>query len=507
MKPLGGARRALAGAAWLSGASYLSFLLNFGLNLLLVRLLFPKDFGQFALAGSLAELLSLVTGASLPQGVIQMWGAPKIVETAYVLSLKLYGMLMLGGALVALLASAHFPGRFVPLFFTLLAVRNISVISYVYSALLERRLDYYPIALVRLSATLASVIVTLVLAHAGAGVWSLLGREAVLSVITFLGMRIASGWRYSGGYDRETARRLWEFGRQMFVGRALETLWYRSDTVILGILAGTASLGFYDRARYLGELGHYAVSLGAVQVAYPVYSSLQHDRGTLSYTYKLSHGLLVRLLCPYLLWLMLFPRELVSVLYGSGERWSGVALILPWFAIFGFLFPLVDNLKVLLTGVGRLRAAVCLRFAQVLLTLGLLVPAVRLAGAQGAAAVMMLSQIGGLVIGYRGIHDLVLDLNIRSYIRPLVCAALAGGAVAIVRGLHVLAWKGRLGDAATLFIVGCLYVVCLLLVDREQLREQVGAIVNRFKGSAPEKEPEFLLDDTVETIHSGDGRT
>lgn len=486
MKSSSGARRALVGAFWLSGAGYLTFAMNFGMNLLLARLLFPRDFGQFALASSFSELLSLIAGVSFPQGIIQLRDAPEVVETAYVLSLRLYaGLVLLGAAAAAVLESMHPQGRFVVLFFGLVIVRNLSVISYVYSALLEQRLDYYPVSVVRIIAGVTSVGITLVLAQMGMGVWSLLGREATLSFVTLIGLRAASRWRYRGGYNRETARRLWEFGRRMLVGRALETVWYRSDTALLGVLAGTVALGFYDRGRYLSELGHYVVSFGAVQVAFPVYARLQHNRDGLAYAHKLSHGLLVRLMCPYLVWLALFPRELVAVLYGAGTRWNDTAIILPWLAASGFLFPLVDNIKVLLTGIGRLADAVRLRLVQTGTVLLLLVPAIELGGPRGAATVVVLSQVAGLFVGYRVVRRYVCDVDFLSHARPLGAALLAGAAMAVVRGLHVLPWAGRVGDGATLLTTACLYVVCLVIVDRDHVQQYIDAIAGGFRGDVP----------------------
>ncbi|GEM_PF-914203 len=480
-----GIRRALVGVVWLSASGYLAFALNFGLNLLLARLLFPKDFGQFALAGSLAELLSLVTGLSFSQGIIQIQGVAGVAETAYVLSVRLYGALLVGGAAVAAALVHHYPGRFIPLFFALFAIRNLSLISYVYSAQLERGFRYSQLSLVRLLSTIGSIVVALGLARMGAGVWSLLGRELVLSLVTLVGCRVASGWRYRGGYSREAARRLWQFGRQMLAMRALEVVWYRADTALLGVLAGTLTLGFYDRGRYLAEFGHYMVSFAAVQVAFPVYARLQARPDALTYAYQLSHGLLIRLMLPYLLWLGLFPRELVGLLYGAGVRWNETAALLPWLAAFGFLFPVVDNIKVILSGIGRLREAVWIRLAQVAVALPLLAPAILVAGARGGAAVMVLSEFAGLVAGYRALRPQVNGLNLRSYLRPALAAAIAGGTIAAGRGLHVLPWVGRAGYAANLGAVAGLYLLCLLIVDRQQIQDYLWALVDGFRGQAP----------------------
>lgn len=478
-------RRALLGVVWLSATGYFTFVLNFGLNLLLARLLFPKDFGQFALAGSLAEILSLATGFSFSQAIIQMQDAPGIVDTAYILSLRLYAGLVLGAAALAIAVRPHFPGVFIPLFLALFVVRNLSVIWYVYSATLERTFQYNPISRVRLVSVVFSIVVALVLARAGAGVWSLLGREAALSAVAFAGFRLTSPWRYRRQYNPATARQVWRFGWQMFATRALETIWYRGDTALLGILAGTLTLGFYDRGRYLAEFGHYVVSFAAVQVAFPVYASLAGRREALTYAYRLSHGLLVRLMFPALIWLALFPREIVGLLYGAGVRWYETAAILPWLAGFGFVFPVAENIKVLLTGIGRLRDGMWMRLAQVLVAAPLLVPAIKIGGPYGAGAVMFVSELAGLIVGYRALRREVTSLYLGGYWRPAIAAVIAGGCVAGLRALHLLPWVGRIGYAANLTASAALYIVCLLLIDRQQLQEHLWNLLSGFRGERP----------------------
>jgi len=472
-------------AVWLSGTGYLTFLFNFGLNIVLARLLFPKDFGQFALAGSLVEILSLVAGFSFSQAVIQMQDAPGVVETAFVLSVRLYAALVLGAAALGALLRPHYPGPFIPLFVALFAVRNLSIIAYVYSALLERAFLYAQASMIRLISTVLSIGVALGLARAGAGVWSLLGREVVLSGVALAGAWGASGWRYRGGYHAGTAKRLWTFGWQMFVARALETIWYRADTALLGVLTGTVVLGYYDRGRYFAEFGHYFMSFAAVQVAFPVYARLQGRREALSYAYRLSHGLLVRLMLPLVIWLAVFPGELVGLLYGAGVRWVETAQILPWLAFYGFLFPVVENTKVLLTGIGQLTDAVRIRLVQVAVALPFLIPAIHVDGARGAAVVMGMSEIAGLWVAYTALRRHVIHLSLHSYARPVAAAAAAAGFVAAARGFHLLPWTGRVGYAANLGASASLYLVALLLIDRALLRELLGAVLSALRGDTP----------------------
>jgi O-antigen/teichoic acid export membrane protein len=188
---------------------------------------------------------------------------------------------------------------------------------------------------------------------------------------------------------------------------------------------------------------------------------------------------------PALIWLALFPREIVGLLYGAGVRWAETAAILPWLAPFGFVFPVAENIKVLLIGIGRLRDGMWMRLAQVLVALPLLVPAIKIGGPYAAGAVMFLSEFVGLVIGYRALRREVTDLYLGGYWRPALAAVVAGGGVAALRAFHLLPWVGRAGYAANLAASGGVYLVCLILIDRQQLQEHLWALLSGLRGETP----------------------
>lgn len=143
--------QAVSSATWLSAAGYLSFALNFGLNLWLVLLLFPADFGTFVFVVSLVELASVAMGLIFSKAMIQMPQEPVVEETAYRLTLRVavvIGVVGPGGALgLARIQSALVAA----VFFVVLVMRLLGVVSSVYAARLEREFRYRSISLARLT--------------------------------------------------------------------------------------------------------------------------------------------------------------------------------------------------------------------------------------------------------------------------------------------------------------------------------------------------------------------
>lgn len=469
------ARRAVAGAAWLSSSGYTAFGLNFAANLILVRLLFPRDFGTFALASSAVELLSIFSGLAFSQGVIQLAREPDVEDTGYRMTLVLCGGLAaLGIAVAGVLGVTRGPSIAL-LFLALFSVRLVSTLSYVYTAWLEREFQYRPLALIRLTATTAALGLVIALAARGAGVWSLVAREAMLVLITYAGLRLFTPWRYTGRFHRGTAQKLWAFGARMFVTRALEVVNFRVDVFVLGLLAGTVALGFYDRARFLSELGHYLVSFAAVQVAFPLYAKFKDDTERLAASYRIIHFFLIRAMLPVVLVLVIMPADVVLVLYGS--TWRDSIPALPWLAGYAFFLPILDNVKVLLTGTGRLREAMLVRLGQVVTVIPLLAIAIPLWGVRGAAAAMTLSTGVGVIVAYRFLRQRIPDLVLRMYARPVWAGVLVALVLVIGRPVVLPAEGTRASSLIALAVLGVLYLGILTLLDRRELMANLQILV------------------------------
>ena len=126
------ARKAITGAFWLGGVSYVAFGISLTGNIILARLLMPEDFGMFALALALSELLYILSSFSFSQGVIQIQDEENVADMAYILSFAL-GILLIVLALALAPVLAHFYSKKIAiLFLALCGAGFISLLAGVY---------------------------------------------------------------------------------------------------------------------------------------------------------------------------------------------------------------------------------------------------------------------------------------------------------------------------------------------------------------------------------------
>src|SRR5262249_39541616 len=177
------ARKAISGTLWITGVSGVCFVLNFCVQLALVRLLVPEDFGLFMLGLSIGEILFILFGFGFSMAVVQIQEADHLLDTAFFLSLLSGLVIVLVGGLLSLILSRYYPLPSVLAFFTLCALQPINGCSSIYSAAMDKELQFTKSALVREVTISLSGFVAILLAYVGSGVWSLIGREILAALL------------------------------------------------------------------------------------------------------------------------------------------------------------------------------------------------------------------------------------------------------------------------------------------------------------------------------------
>jgi PST family polysaccharide transporter len=346
------AKKAISGTLWMSGISYMGFAINFGVQLALIRLLVPEDFGLFALGLSIAEILFIFFSFSFSMAVIQIQEADDLFDTALYLSLFSGFVILLIGGILSLLLSSYNPLPSILVFFTLCALQPLQGCISIYSASMEKELQFKKNAVVRGVATNFSGFGAIFLAYMGFGVWSLVGREIISAILMLLGMTMVSSYRFHRKFNRETAKKLLDFGCKMLFSRGLEIVYHRIPNFFIGTFVGTRALGLFSQTYYLANLPNTILGSGSQNVAYATYSKVQNDKEKMSKAFYITNYFFIRLLIPFMLVLFLYPTEVLRILYG--DKWLEASSMLGYFAIYAAFLPLFSIAKTFAYGLGRL---------------------------------------------------------------------------------------------------------------------------------------------------------
>lgn len=280
-------RPAVRASVWTMGGYATSQALRFGGNLVLTRLLFPAVFGQMALVFIFIQGLQMFSDVGTGPAIVQnsRGDEPTFLNTAWTIQVVRGALLWIFSCLIAWPVSSLYGEA--SLRWLLPAAGLTALIAGLESTAVhqvQRHLRLERLTILDVTAQAVGLAVTVLLAfwHRAAfgpndptAVWAIIGGTLVSSLTRLaLSHTYLEGVRNRLCLDRESARRLFTFGRWIFVSTLLTFLAGQSDRLIFGKMIPMEILGVYSIALMLATLPTQAVLKLGTSVVFPAYSRL-----------------------------------------------------------------------------------------------------------------------------------------------------------------------------------------------------------------------------------------
>lgn len=385
-------------AAWWSALEIAArYGVQFMVMVMLARLLTPGDFGLIAMLLVFTTVAALLVDSGFGTALVQKQHTTDDDETTVFLSglsasLLVGAMLWLGAPAIASLYSQP---TLAPLTRLLLFVLPLSALAAVPDALLTQRLNFRARASAEIIASLCSGVAAVAMAWRGFGVWAL-AWQSILST----GMRALLLWRYSqwrpqGRFHAESLRRLFAFGGYMLMANLLNTLSTRLQSLLIGRLFDSHTLGFYTLAQNTQLAPAQFMSGVLNRVGLPVLSMVSNQPAKLVAALRLSLRVAIFVFVPCMVGIAVVAKPLVVLLYG--EQWAPAAPLLSILAASATFWPLhVLNLAAI-GAQGRSDLVFRLEVVKRLMSVGLIL-ACSTFGAMAIAWAVFASSLFGMVV-------------------------------------------------------------------------------------------------------------
>lgn len=346
--------RFVKGSLVTSFSQVIRFIIQFGSQLVLARLLFPSDFGLLAMIAPVTTIVQTVADIGLGQTIIQRreLGQSEITSLLWV-SLGV-GLVMCAVtvAVSPLVALAYHEPRVTPVMMVMAVLLPLSTAGVHPSSILLRHFRFGRLAVNEVICQLAGVVASCGFAAWGFGYWSLvIGQFASTTLSLLLGW-LHCGWRPS--LSRETLRIEWAAlvsgGR--ITGANLATLATVSgDNVIVGLASGSTALGLYDRGYRLVVQPLSQLMAPITRVSTPLLSRLmpEQDRYVEAYLSIVRACFLGTV--PLMVSCLFLPTAFVTTLLG--QKWGAAAPVFWWICVGGLVSGVYASFSPLLISQGR----------------------------------------------------------------------------------------------------------------------------------------------------------
>lgn len=355
-------------------------------GIVLARILVPADYGVFAVATVVMELLVSVNDLGLFTAIVRHRGevtsaARTAASLTMVSSAILYVLCFAAAPSVA--AALNVPNATAVLRVAALVVL-IDALCSVPAALLTRAFRQGRRALADIPGLVVTAALTIGLAQHGFGVWSLVwGRLAGAALVAILLILLAPH-RPVPGFDRREARELLRFGMPLAGGGILTLLLLNLDYIVVGRVLGPVQLGLYVVAFNICTWPFQLVYIAVQRVSVVAFARLVGDRRALSDGLNHSLALLASGVLPACLAIALLAGPVVRVVYG--DRWAPAAAAVPLLVVFGGVRTLEALVENFLAGLGRSLAVLWISVAWLLSLLPAIIVGAHLGGIRGVGA-------------------------------------------------------------------------------------------------------------------------
>ena len=328
--------RTLTAVGWRFASEGSRLGLQFITLVVLSRILPVEAFGLMTLCMIVVDFAARVSQMGMAQAVIQR---ESLLETHIRVAfwLSLISGLALATAIYAaapLAAAAFREARVAP-------VLQILSLSFLFTsfgstagALLERKLDYRTLMKVELASYATGyVLVSIVLAQLGYGVWALAFGLVAYSAFRAVLLYAVMPHPLKPSLSITEARQLLNFGVGQTLGSVANYAALNGDFFVVGRWLGALALGLYSRAYQMISLPLYQVSSVISYVLFPVYSRMQNDSSRLGRAYLASLSFSSLVVMPLLAGIAIAAPEIMVGLFGP--EWSGAITALQILCIGG----------------------------------------------------------------------------------------------------------------------------------------------------------------------------
>ncbi|PWB59967.1 MAG: lipopolysaccharide biosynthesis protein [Nitrosomonadales bacterium] len=323
------------GAVWLFIGNTSSQILTFLFGIVLARLLAPSDFGMLVTISIFTGIAGFIAGGGMGQALVH---AKEVTKQDYDVVFTL--QIIIGCLIYAFFffAAPWFAKWYsTPLYADLL---RISALSFIFrpfinlpGSILHREMQFKAKTIAGFASLLLSSAISIAMAYAGYGVWSLILGGMASAVASAFILALLAKWRPGFSLDFRRGRNIARYGMLVAIGDFIVYLRSQASNFILSKTLGPLGLGLYNKANSLTLIPHGQITGAVYQVTFRALAKEQDDLNLSQYLYLRSITLVSIYTWPLLLALAWLALPLIRFVYG--DKWVGTALPMAWLAAIG----------------------------------------------------------------------------------------------------------------------------------------------------------------------------
>lgn len=323
-------QQTISGMLWTSLQRFGTMGISFISNIVLARLLTPDDYGCIGMLAIFIVIANTFVDGGFATALIRKKGATKtdfstIFYWNMVIAVLCYMLLYIFSPNIA--SYYH-----IPLLSDVLRLQGIVLIinalSVVQLNILRKGLNFKKLSYIQIFSTIVSVVVAIVLAYNGYGVWTLVIQQIVNSLVQTLILWFTTSWYPSLCFSFKSLRDLFAYGSYILLSELMNNVCFNIQGLIIGRKYSAMDMGYYSQAKKLETIPTQSISSIVSMVTFPIYAKIQDEKERLFVVVRKGLRIMNFLNFPLMVMLIVVAEPLFIVLFS--EKWIEAV---PYFKI------------------------------------------------------------------------------------------------------------------------------------------------------------------------------
>ena len=314
-------QKAAAGMVWTALQKYSRMGIQFISGIILARLLTPYDYGCIGMLSIFMVLAESFIDGGFGSALIQK-KQPTQEDYSTIFWWNL-GMACLMYAILYVCAPAISRFYDIPLLCDVLRVQGIVLFIYAFNIVqrnqLRKSLNFKVLSIVSIISSIIVLLVTIIMAYKGYGVWALVAHNLVGAAIPAIVFWFVIKWRPIVTFSKQSFKELFGFGFYMFWTHLIESFSRQVTGLVIGKVYNPTTLGYYSKALGTERIASHTISSIMTQVTYPLYAEVQDNRKVMINMIKRLTTTISYITFPLMFILMLTAKPLFILLYS--DKW------------------------------------------------------------------------------------------------------------------------------------------------------------------------------------------
>jgi len=471
----------IKGTAW----NYLIFGLSKGVTfvatVILARLLSPDEFGLMAFSLIVIGYLDTFSGMGVENVVIyKQDNVEHNSNVAFTLGLVFNTIISATAFLIAPLVATFFDDpRVTDIVRALSIIFIIWGLGNIHAARLKKELQFRQTLLPELGKSISKAIVSIGLAFAGYGVWSLVWGQIAANVAASSLYWFVYRWKPRLTLDMRTSRHLLGYSSQTVLSEFMGAIQTNIDYLIVGKRLGPDNLGYYTMAFRVPELLIINTCYIVSNALFPAYSKLQNDLESLRKGFLLTLRYIALYTVPVGVGMFIVTPGFVKVVFG--DQWIPAIPVMQALSLYAVIYSLSFNAGDIYKAIGRPDLMNILGIFK----LAVAIPILWLAGGYNIYYVGLAQVIAHSLLTL--VRFIVIKRMISLRLRDILSAlqpAISGSLVMFLCVYALQIWLRSMAPLLQLVILpvvgGLVYAAAIWFTNREVARKGIDMLRSTF---------------------------